>query len=581
MRKIFISIFLIIAAINIYGQHAGQITGVIVNKEDHTPVVYATVYATDNKKGTITNLDGTFIIKDAIQDQSIEIRIRHIGFNNITILFDDATMDTIFLTPVAYNIEGANITADKIDEHDAAKELLIEITKKYYSQHDEGEAKGYFSLQSSQNDSPYEMLEAYYNADTKGYSVEGLTQKCGRAGILGYGHNILSTNFSNIYINNKLFSSDGNTLFYRHPFSGSFIKNVKRYRLSFLKSFVKEGKEYSIISFRNKRAGLALFDGTITVNRTDMVINEIKMHLTDPKSIHIFPVSPGDKTGNLKLDVLFLFEDEVANGITQLKLTTIDMSYEYYKPNHGITIVDNSSMLFLFDRTEGFLEPLGLPEEMDNDYQAILFTPFSQRFWEFYQRIPRNKEQKRFDSFFGKHGRLINYNGLTQENMFLGTRFFNWTERDKPDIDLITKPIRRHDLQSGLMVDNNQEQRRSSLVFIDYYIPLFLNRIGDHTEVTAGLVFDAETSRYLYVKDEFSNLFFHTILNYLELERRRLSAELQAMSTEDPEVIINTYYERLQKTKAGLEELYNTTNYGKNKKAIIKRSATIEKLMKL
>ena len=579
MRKYFFLTILILFTFYVKAQQQNSISGVILNKEDLTPVVYATVFVTTRHSGTITNTDGTFFIKDADPNKSVEIKIRHIGFDNITIAFDPVTMDTILLTPVSYDIEGAVITADKIDEHDAAKELLIEITRKYYSQADEGTAKGYFSLQSMQNDSPYEMLEAYYNEEKSGFSVNKLTQKCGRAGIAGYGHSIISTNLTNIYINNKLFSSEGNDKFYGHLFSGSFLKNVKKYNLSFEKSFISDGKEYSIIAFKNKRSGLLLFEGTITVNRSDMIINEIRMHLSDPKSTHIFPINPGDKTGNLEVEVLYLFEDIVVDGYTPLKLTTVDMSYEYFVPNRGVTYVDNSSMLYLFDREEGFLEPVGLPKDLDNDYQAILFTPFSQHFWDYYQRIPRNNEQQRFDKFFRSHGKLINYSGLTQENIYLGNRFFNWSERDKPDISLIEKPLRSHDLQRGIIVENHREQRRDSKVYLDYYIPLFLNRIGSQTEVTAGLIFDSKTSRYQQQKDEFSNLFFHTMLNYLEMERRKLSKDLQAMSTEDPEAIITVYYERLQLIKAGLDELCNTTINGTDHNTLVKRAAEIEKAL--
>jgi len=105
--------------------------GKVIDKNTRYPIVFASVFITGTKRGTVTNSDGKFIIKIPRSYQNRQIGIAHLGY--ITSTFDltefKPSENVIELVPAPYEIE--EVTIRQLDPLALIRSAVEKIPENY------------------------------------------------------------------------------------------------------------------------------------------------------------------------------------------------------------------------------------------------------------------------------------------------------------------------------------------------------------------------------------------------------------------------------------------------------------------
>lgn len=117
------SIFILLV-IPIRGFAQSEFSGVLLNTKDNIPIAFAHLEF-DEGYGSITNNDGTFLIRSKVDLDSLEIKISAMGYQDHSIYIYENSKNQIFL-------ESKNIKLDEvvIKYEDPAKKLIEEVINK-------------------------------------------------------------------------------------------------------------------------------------------------------------------------------------------------------------------------------------------------------------------------------------------------------------------------------------------------------------------------------------------------------------------------------------------------------------------
>jgi len=105
--------------------------GKVIDKETHKPIIFATVFITNTRIGTVTNSDGEFLIKvPSILTQG-KIGITHLGYSTLTVSISSLESDgnVLELSPAPYPIKEVVIRTD--DPLELMRQAVINIPENY------------------------------------------------------------------------------------------------------------------------------------------------------------------------------------------------------------------------------------------------------------------------------------------------------------------------------------------------------------------------------------------------------------------------------------------------------------------
>ncbi|MGL5731652.1 MAG: carboxypeptidase-like regulatory domain-containing protein, partial [Bacteroidales bacterium] len=96
---------------------SNDLTGVVVDKDDNTPVIGATIYIESLNSGTITDTNGKFLIQN-IPASQIELSVRYLGYQlqNKKIDLSGNSFIKICLEKESFKLNEVNVMAEKKSE---------------------------------------------------------------------------------------------------------------------------------------------------------------------------------------------------------------------------------------------------------------------------------------------------------------------------------------------------------------------------------------------------------------------------------------------------------------------------------
>ena len=146
-------------------------SGKVIDKKTGEPVVFASVFISETRTGTVTNSDGDFIIKVPVQSVAKQIGITHIGY--MTLFIDLSSLksqgNVIELTSVPYEIE--EVTIRKIDPEALIRTAIRNIPENYSN--NPVMMTSFYRETVRQNRSYVAVAEAVLDAYKSSYSNQG------------------------------------------------------------------------------------------------------------------------------------------------------------------------------------------------------------------------------------------------------------------------------------------------------------------------------------------------------------------------------------------------------------------------
>lgn len=146
-------------------------SGKVIDKKTGEPVVFASVFISETRTGTVTNSDGDFIIKVPVQSVAKQIGITHIGY--MTLFIDLSSLkslgNVIELTSAPYEIE--EVTIRKLDPEVLIRTAIRNIPENFSN--NPVMMTSFYRETVRQNRSYVAVAEAVLDAYKSSYSNQG------------------------------------------------------------------------------------------------------------------------------------------------------------------------------------------------------------------------------------------------------------------------------------------------------------------------------------------------------------------------------------------------------------------------
>ena len=178
MKSVFVTLLLLASVLT---QAQSTITSTVVDFNTKQPISYCNILNLNSQNGVITNENGDFTIGINVLDDTISISF--LGYESRNILAKNILNgNRISLKKKQFQLNEVVIHSD----NDYLYDILMDcrkILKKSQSQREQL-SKAFFSLNTSSNHQPLEILECYYNGYQKAGKVDDLYLKNGRFALL-------------------------------------------------------------------------------------------------------------------------------------------------------------------------------------------------------------------------------------------------------------------------------------------------------------------------------------------------------------------------------------------------------------
>ncbi|WP_462282119.1 carboxypeptidase-like regulatory domain-containing protein, partial [Salinivirga cyanobacteriivorans] len=150
----------------------------ILDATSGSPLAYARIYNTETGRGLITNEDGVF--RNAFHDTTTTkttIRVTHIGYK--TVFFSPAKLNSMSIIKLKTNTY--SLAEVVVMPKSWAIDFLHQVIKNHVNQSEQFQTyKTYLIANSTIDDTPVELIQAYYNGKFSPFTVDSLRFKSGR-----------------------------------------------------------------------------------------------------------------------------------------------------------------------------------------------------------------------------------------------------------------------------------------------------------------------------------------------------------------------------------------------------------------
>ncbi len=518
MNKLFAFLLVWIGVVTFsFSQEQTQLT--ILDKDDHTPLMYCNVGVKNKKVGGITNSDGK--IRITVQENDT-LLVSYIGYNKKQVPVSNWVKNkTIYLQKINYKLSEVTVLPDK----DYLYDIMLKCRKKMRLNTKQQTSKTYYTIETKANDTIIEFLEAYYNAYFNGLSIDNLKFKQGRFGL-----GIVARRYFVTMSTSRAISSINLLKNNQHfPFIPTQC-NKRKLKKYFDFHLIGMTKDYFEIAFeaQKKRA----FNGVIFLSKKDFDVMKLSLNIENTHQhpfVSIFQ-SSADKLSPLNLSLNYQFN--LINNQTYIDLIHFDYSFKYFSNRKSSVLnykeavlnINSKSTLYFYDYEKEFILPYFEFDQSFGDYYSMAGVPYNPVFW--YIQTPKiqfsDKQQKGLD-YLVKNGRLVNYKklnskqmnvgGLTEEDRFFNYEYHFWSKSKR----LILPAVVRKEKDSN-----------NPFNFFNFKAQLLL----DITDCTDSLhcqsfaVFDPLSSDYYLPKDSVTNAFMNIYFDIYEIERRKMQTAL-------------------------------------------------------
>jgi hypothetical protein len=510
--KTYILVFILLSA-RLFAQHNNTglyIEGRVFDYNTGAPLAYASVLNTATGGGSISNDEGFFRV--GIRSERDTMVISMIGYHRkILVISPDRKFYMIGLEKNIYGLGQVNITAERFDPYkllDACrrKRNPVKFT-----------AKAYYELRSFSNNKQIELVECLYNADISHYDIQSLNIKAGRIALRKNSETFfVSLESSRAIVMQKLFMAD---IYYpQNPLEMSLQKMRKNYRISLAQSYRQEKDSIHVYECFPLDTGGTYFQTKIWVNPITRNILQIDFSCENAATHPFVSIHPGDSIQKVGMFISRKFREE--NG--SMHFSHVDFHYSViYKNARQTYQVQTKAMLFIYDRKSIFELPrFDFSHQNITDYSKINAIPYNTHIWN-NQQMPMNFRAAENNVFYASDSSLTNQTIFSSTDQLpkglLKFPYWQWSPVRVAYSKLLNEPQSLDYIDRSLKASNYK---------ISIKLLLDINQVQDSLQTNTAAIFDPYDSYYRYQIDNTMLCFFNMFFDLVELERRRLDAEI-------------------------------------------------------
>ncbi len=530
------------------------IQGKILDQDTKAPMPFAFLIKKSTNKGAITNTDGFF---NLLCDPSDTVTISYVGYESAIVPVSYFLTDSIFYLKekasmlASVNVVGKVDLSKYLKAFKKAKKNLV-ASKPY-------ESKAYFTLESSHEDRPIELLECYYNAELHNQGIKQLKLKNGRIGLAeletSYFVSLHTTyvmeRFNLLYKSNSEF-----------PFNPLHFPLRKIKQLYTIKLFSLTDDIFAL-EFIPKEQNMELFYSKIWVDQKLQHIVKIEVSQSNLKKHPFVEVDAGHKMDSLNFRMMYSFD----NSDRQL-LNKIEFDYDFYYFNTVTERRIGTQGVFLFyEKDTLFNLPYNsLKESSLSDYDRIVNQPHNPKFWDYNEVLSPSQKVMQTRAFFEQHGLLLNFSKLALFNSVFKNRIMAWNANRFRLYDI--NGDRNYQLSPEKLDISNKAIIRSQLYEFSYGIYLDRNDINDSTFYTSSTLINFESSFYYLKTNRFTESLINMVFDIVEIENRKMINTLNSQNWSLTQVD-SIYMLTNRNAKRNVNQFIKKTEHGKEEENML------------
>lgn len=504
-----------------------HITLVVKNEKTNEAVQFCNVGIEGSGFGGITNEDGVITMEVPSSYSTDSISISHIGYEPQKIKISDIGNEkrVIFLKESAYILPEVEISSND----DEWFKILNKCRSLNIKQKNIYRAKAFYSIESTKDDLPLEVVECFYNADVNGFNVKDLAFKNGKLFLNKSESGWRTINASETYKRFDVFQE-----------TDLFPSSILCFGLSGMKKRFNVEMEFTEdlykVFFSPKDKNGAYFSGYIFIDRYDYSLKQIE-YFTDNATIYPFlPLYPDDSISKVSLSINETFADN--GGFVLPELVRYDYSFDYYSRRYGVLHkVESKSFLYLYDYGESFVDPLFDFYADPTDYRKISLIPYNDVFWKQNYKFTISESKSEKIDYFESGNQSFDYNSSTSEETIFGDAIVAQIENNMDNFrhkGFFETPYIKWNNDVKLLVHEKRPQSENSIENIiatsqkyKFVVQILLDitELDDSIHWQSFTIFDPFQSYYDYEEHHTENIFACVNIYFALCEDIRLEME--------------------------------------------------------
>lgn len=527
------------------------VSGTLLDQKTSQPIPFANIYNQSNGQGTLSNLDGYFVLGNIKASDTIVISF--IGYEKTLLIPSQSIIDTTLLLAQKHEqLREITVVADDSYLYEMVakcRKAVKPVTRT---------AKTYYLLQSSEDGRQIEAVESYFNGEFSGYDVNDLHIKNGRVALKKTNNRFfLSTESSKVIYMHKLLNT--NQYFPTSPFELSKRKLKKHYELFLESKYLNDDSVMVyVIEFVPKDTEGNFFQGKLWLDSLDNIILKTNLQISNAPVHPFLPVGVADSIERVNLNITKNYE--VVNH--ELRFTSVDFKYDvrYRTLQNTKLSVNTNAVLYAYDYEMPFVLPqFEFTETAYSDYRKIQAAPYNDFFWDNINEFKMNDLTSKNEQF------VQNKSTLKGDDLFSGNGYFKKGIFENPYI--FWKPNRVIFKEDSLNTLGNNPLSRSTipadLYHLEAQIYMDINELNDSVHFITKTVFDPFKSYYHLPLDKEGQAFINMYFDLTEIYRRELDEELQKQK--DLQSMMAVYETKMQQLKVQQQLFLKDTDHGTNR----------------
>lgn len=538
-----------------------SIQSVIIDSLNKQPIPFASIYKIRDHQGTLSDYHGVFTLENVLAGDTLFCK--NIGYEQKYFIANPFVKhDTLYMNRTTQLLDEVTIIAN-----DAFLYTLISNATKINSTK-KITAKTYFELESFHDQTQLELFQGYYNGSFQGYDVSSLEMKNARFALAPIVNRIFaSTETSKALYMHELLKS--NAYFPIGPFELNSKKLRKDYALSLVSKYKDEDqKTIYVINFLPRKDPDQYFEGTVWIDSISATILKVTLKIANTKTHPFQSIWSTDTLENVSIELTKKFTQKDDETF----VNSIDFKYTLsYKSSVDSTFdLSTRAVLYAYNYNQVFDLPFfHFSESSNSDYRRIQMLTPNTRFWECMNEFKMENNTVDRAQF------IHDIATITATNLFSGDTIFNRNFFENPYITWSGKRVlfreesidtSRYSLEQGTIP--SQRYHLEVQLFMD------INEVCDSVQIITKTIFDPYLSFYKFNTTKESQAFINIYFDLMEIERRKLAAELIKCKNDIP-LMKMKYNEAVKTAEIMSKNYFKEIERGTNKSNLKKWNTII------
>lgn len=506
-----------------------HITLVVKNVKTKEAVQFCNVGIEGSGLGGITNEDGVITMEVPSSYSTDSISISHIGYEpkNISISDIGDSKKVVYLKECAYILPEVEISSND----DEWFQILNNCRKTNVKQKNQSRTKAFYSIESTKDDMPLEVVECFYTADVSGLKINDLAFKNGKLFLNKSESGWRTINASETYKHFDILHE-----------TDLFPSSILNFGLSGMKKRFNVEMEFTDdlykVFFSPKDKSGTYFSGYIFIDRSDYNLKQVE-YFTDNATIYPFlPFYPDDSISNVSLSIKETFVDN--GGCVLPELVRYEYSFDYYSIRYSMLHkVESKSFLYLYNYGKSFVDPLFDFYADPTDYRKISLIPYNDVFWKQNYKFTISESKSEKIDYLEREEPSFDYNSSTNKELVFGDSIREFATENKDVADkfsfgLFVRPYIKWNSDVKLFIHEKPPQSESSIENIiatsqkyKFVVQILLDitELDDSIHWQSFTIFDPFQSYYEYEEHPTENIFACVNIYFALCEGIRLDME--------------------------------------------------------